>query len=36
MNVAPMLKAIAFLLLNIAQIITLLMSSAYTAKKAWA
>lgn len=34
MNVVPLLKAIAFLLLNVVQLITLLRSSAYTVNKA--
>lgn len=34
MNVVPMLKTIAFLLLNLVQLITLMRSSAYTVNKA--
>lgn len=34
-TVITLIKAIAFLLLNIVQIVTLVRSSAYTARRAW-
>lgn len=35
MTFVPLIKAVAMLLLNLAQIITLLLSSAHVARRAW-
>lgn len=34
-TILPLIKAVAFLLLNLVQILTLLRSSAYVARRAW-
>ncbi len=36
MHILPLIKAFAFLLLNLVQVLTLLRSSTHVARRAWA